>query len=741
MLSRSFPLALFVIGLAVSSACSSEDPQKVQAPASNDTFRRRVEQATGVPWSVDIADDGTIYMEPRRPPRPIGTATTAVRSFLMRFATDLGLSRSDAEIDENEINNDNSHVVSFRQTYRGLDVEDGHVDVHVTADGIVELVVGRFVQGLGDVSTTPALDERAAIAAALADTKVHAPWFEEKHLVETAAAGLVVASRGRAPTLAYRVSVDARDAITGARIARRYLLDAQSGVILAARTVGDAAVLASGKGVHAYVFGDAADRKTFIASEDTAGYAMRWPADGEQPEIRIHDVSKTSGGKEPIVVSPSLDIWDERPGAHPGNGAAVDALFNLSQTARYFKKVFGRYSVDGKGTPLVAYVHLPNENGTWTAWSPATEHKAFLFWDVRRLGDGSVDPRLLPGSAALDVVGHEYGHALLEFMARGGGPRGNGEQGAISEGISDVLAALVEHHYAPDDRNNWTFGERATKDRTPIRNALAPETPSHVMKAVNGDSGHDDSTIVSHAFALMTLGGTHAVSRVRIPLERALGWPALERFAFKIAGYLRRQTGFGELAWLTVWTAKRKLGLPIEPVVCAWVAVGVLSHHSALTEHGVDCGCSAPGAPLDTPPVSSKDATLPCCDATMPACCRKCDDSIIGHWEGDWGKISFQEVDGELRAVYTYREGTAVVRGAGGNYTGCWSELPNRDRYDGIGPAEWTVVRNEARIDGRWRHQRETKWSNNWDVVWTSAVIPEEHKRRLQNAQAFATCR
>lgn len=743
--------------LASTGAACGRDGDGATGPTSSvadddETLRDRLERETGVKWRVDVAADGTIYAEPFTPPRSLTAA-----SFIDRFHVRLGMT-SGVVADRTLDLPDGRRVYGWYQTHDGVLVEDGHVSVQTDAGGAIELVVGRWVHGLRSVATTPVISDAEARQRAFDDAKARASWLEPSHVIGAIESGRVIFTRHGGAALAYRVSFEASiapDDLSQPYLALAYVIDAQSGEVLAQRSrhADATGVDASGKGVRAYAFGEP-DVKPFRATLPDSGvpYAMVSPIERGLPEIRIHDGSKPG---TPLITSPFTSSWDERPVSDPlvaGNGAAVDAIANFTLVALYFQTKHGWASWDGKGSPIEVYVHAPLDptGGHWASFFDVGESPkpGFVFWDRASFARAdktiAIDDNFLPASGALDVVAHEFGHAFTQYASRRGAPDGTGELRAVGEALADVMAAVIEHHYAPDDVENWTFAERVMRDGKPKRNAYDPTSaglPAHVSRRAGPENHHSNSVIVSHAFRLMALGGTNAVSNVHIPPANGIGWDNLEKLAFAAARDVEPTTGFGELAWRTIHLSLRKLSIPVAPVTCAWVAVGVLSHEQAKREHGVDCSCWTP--PPDSRAVAPNDPALACCQSESVACCRKCDDSILGHWQGDWGKISFAEVKGEVRAVYTFREGTVIARGREGTVEACWSETPTRTTLadHGPAPAEFRVLGRESRIDGRWQHLDNPRWHDNWDVAWVSPVIPADHRRRLGVDSDFDECR
>jgi Thermolysin metallopeptidase, alpha-helical domain len=70
--------------------------------------------------------------------------------------------------------------------------------------------------------------------------------------------------------------------------------------------------------------------------------------------------------------------------------------------------------------------------------------------------------------SALDVVGHEYTHAVIAYaLGDGNGtPLDYGESGALNEAYADIMGSLIEGKTGED---RWLIGEDSTFDGGPVR--------------------------------------------------------------------------------------------------------------------------------------------------------------------------------------------------------------------------------------------------------------------------------
>jgi Zn-dependent metalloprotease len=742
--------------LALAVGCSASDEPKPRTVPTREGLQQRLERDTGVRWTVEGKPGGAWFLAPRAALPPVGASSReeddAAAAFLARYRDALGIAQAENKLALAAIEPEpgaTGHDAWFELSARGVPVEPAGVTVHFDPEHRLTYVVGHLFDAATIAAAALKLDGAAATRAAEASVRA-LPGMTAAAIADTPAPELRVfaAGGGAPPRLAYTVHVTS--SAPPDAFAVRIAVDDGAVLLLdrLARGAYPQEAACSGKGA----------RGEQLAESDDKSFTCRQTSD---TEYTLHSPPGASVNMEVWTDAPRVrvgsampDTWDQTPQSR-GNGAAVDAFAHFETVLRFFAEPdHQRRSFDGRGANVLAYVH-----SGWTPWAAYYAPEAnripfvspcgfmqqcFHFADgYQPTSCGQPDRDTLPGSAGLDIVAHEFAHAINRNLnARTllpplGGPRTTFEQWAIDEALGDVFGALVEGYDGKPEAEALVIGEAAYRSSgKSIRDLANPTQAGYAdsyknrrpqsSAACNADY-YTNSTIVSHAFALMTARGiTAKTSRVRV--DDPIGFDVAARLWFQTLVRLKPDTDMFALARVNLKVAEEQ-NLELRPVVCAWIGVDLMDRTEA-TRRQITCDCEA-------------SAQAACCapDAAQ-ACCRKCDDSPVGHWSGDWGTMSFRQVGAELRGVYTYREGTVVVKRSGDAWRGCWSEPPTRSDYGDFGAAEFRVMLEptRARIDGRWMHQGDTAWRDDWELDWVGLDIPPEDAARLDQSGDFRAC-
>jgi Zn-dependent metalloprotease len=262
-------------------------------------------------------------------------------------------------------------------------------------------------------------------------------------------------------------------------------------------------------------------------------------------------------------------------GGDPTPDEAVNRAYDGVGTTRdFYRDVFDRNSIDGKGMRLLAYVHydVALNNALW-------DGQEMLFGD----GDGAVFSNL---TGSLDVIGHELTHGVTADAA---GLEYHDQPGALNESVSDVFGSVVKQWSLGQtaDQADWLIGADVF---TPafagdaLRSLKAPGTaydnadmgkdpqPDHISRYVQlpdterGDHGgvHINSGIPNKAFYMTAMGiGGHA-------------WEAPGHIWYESLKASNKLTQFQEFADTTYAKAGQLYGsVEQRAVLSAWREVGI----------------------------------------------------------------------------------------------------------------------------------------------------------------------
>ena len=135
--------------------------------------------------------------------------------------------------------------------------------------------------------------------------------------------------------------------------------------------------------------------------------------------------------------------------------SAVSAQSNMARVFDYYTSVLGRNSFDDNGAALVMSIDYNPSGSSATGWrNAAWTGSVMVFGDA-----GSTQ-------AALDLVAHEYTHAVIQYI---NGLAYLGESGAMNESYADIMGALIENKTGSA---RWLFAEDAAGN--PYRNMEDP---------------------------------------------------------------------------------------------------------------------------------------------------------------------------------------------------------------------------------------------------------------------------
>ena len=182
--------------------------------------------------------------------------------------------------------------------------------------------------------------------------------------------------------------------------------------------------------------------------------------------------------------------------------AAVSAHANTADAFDFYRTVLGRNSYDNRGKKVVSSIELPS-----VLWN----QRINAFWWPGGQQFGYVNNGKY--ESAKDVVGHEFTHAVINYVVGNGdnvylgSPNyRDGEGGALNEAYADIMGSFVE---GKTDAGRWSMGE--DMPGTPMRDM---SNRRHYREFGNNNACcHTNSGIFSHAaFLMMTDSRTSGIA-------------------------------------------------------------------------------------------------------------------------------------------------------------------------------------------------------------------------------------
>jgi len=259
---------------------------------------------------------------------------------------------------------------------------------------------------------------------------------------------------------------------------------------------------------------------------------------------------------------------------------AGDAQMGAQCTYDYWKAVHGRNSYDNAGAKIKSYVHYGRsyENAYWNG-------------SVMTYGDGAATFRPL---TALDVCGHEIGHAVCQSTAN---LIYSNESGAMNEGLSDIWGASIEDYSVNTLRvtssgvtpkSTWLIGEEIDKTAPALRSMSDPKSQGQpdYYKGINwytgtSDNGgvHTNSGVLNFWYYLIANGKSGTNEKGVFYTVAGQGLNAAAKITFRMESvYMVAGSTYAQARTYSIKAATDLFGAAsaqVTAVTNAWNAVGV----------------------------------------------------------------------------------------------------------------------------------------------------------------------
>ncbi|MFD9943921.1 M4 family metallopeptidase [Nonomuraea sp. NPDC059023] len=521
-----------------------------------------------VAMSASIASGQTaLAAETAAPPDPATAAVQAADRLVESEPGVLRASPKDAFVRQGVTAGQNGlNYVSYARTHAGLPVRGGDFVVVTDSTGGVLSTSIAQTQPL-EVATKPAIgaDRAADVARALVP-----------EVASVSAPQLSVFAEG-AGRLAYEVRVDGTD--KGRETKLHVFVDAVNGQVIEKSDL-----VMDGTG-NSYYNGNPV---TIGTSGSGSSFSMTDPV---RTGIRC-------GGQDGAAYTGTDDNWGNGSGTNLET-ACVDVLFGAGKEWDMLSQWLGRNGINGTGGGFPARVGLNAVNAFWNG--------SYTSFGRSQDSQRQVTP--------MDVVAHEYGHAI--FQNTPGGSTGSNEKGGLNESTGDIFGALTEAFAnlpANLDPPDYSVGEEVNLTGSgPIRYMHQPSLisghPNCYSSSVPNLPVHTAAGVQNHWFYLLAEGTNPTNGQPQSPTCNST---TLTGIGPRKAGQIFMATLLRKTAtWTHSLARKASLEAAIQsfPGSCAefdatkaaWLAVSV----PAAAGEPASCQGGGPGFTMELNPTSA----------------------------------------------------------------------------------------------------------------------------------------
>jgi Zn-dependent metalloprotease len=304
--------------------------------------------------------------------------------------------------------------------------------------------------------------------------------------------------------------------------------------------------------------------------------------------FNIHFLYSPAGYWGIFNKHPNVEEWVQQV-ASPAFGTtdpvAFSAARNIDTIQKWCQTVLNRRSYDNRGTLAIINIH-------------DTRRINQSYWDGIQFHFGESDGITTYGTTTLDIIGHEFGHALDEFTSR---LDLNGESGALVESYGDIVGTAVEFYGQSDGRSaypnyisgraDWLIGEDVFINGDALRDLRDPQRynqPSFYKGSkwyfgtLDNGGIHTNGGVQNFAFYLLSEGGSgsndgrpYNVTGIGITAATDIVTYAYTYILTTIASYADARA-----AWIS---AAQHFGYNTQSVMDAWSAVGVYPQERRLS--------------------------------------------------------------------------------------------------------------------------------------------------------------
>ncbi|WP_299336671.1 M4 family metallopeptidase [uncultured Psychroserpens sp.] len=370
---------------------------------------------------------------------------------------------------------------TFQQYYNAIPVEFGIYKTHIKNETISAINGDYFP--IRDINTTPSISEAKAISIAKSHVKASYNYDQSMNALgyEGPNPTLVVFPKMKhinaVDRLAFKLDIYAEKPLYHADV----YVDAHTGeLIFENNKIQHSNQPANGTTLYN-------GTQNFTADSFSGGYRLRQTTP-QGTEIQTFDA--TSGVQNATDIISATSTFNT-------NAAAVQAHWGTEQAYEYYRQMHNRISFDGNGALIKSYITPQSPDG-YASWTGSVMHYS--------MGYGSTFGPL----TSLDIVGHEYTHAVIDYSAD---LIFSYESGAINESFADIFGEMVENY--AQGSNDWLCGDDVFTGGA--RSMSNPKSKGHpdtyqgqYWQTSSSDNFgvHTNSGVLNKWFYLLAAGGS-----------------------------------------------------------------------------------------------------------------------------------------------------------------------------------------------------------------------------------------
>ena len=219
--------------------------------------------------------------------------------------------------------------------------------------------------------------------------------------------------------------------------------------------------------------------------------------------IRVRDWNSTTDvSNNPLEITSNDNTWTNNNQVFGGS-----VLWAIKTSYNFYQSFFSRNSYDNAGGIIEAYINVwfRDQNGN------IYNDNASMNFGTRIMKVGLGKSGTLANSwATIDIIGHEYTHAVTGYTAD---LTYSYESGALNEGYSDIFGSMVQYYATGETTMDYLIGENRTDGA--IRSMWSPNTyqdpdtyKGFFWYTGTGDEGgvHTNSGVLNYWFYLLSEG-------------------------------------------------------------------------------------------------------------------------------------------------------------------------------------------------------------------------------------------